>query len=265
MFRTSRRAPAAARRSSSGVEPPGAVAGGLPQRHEAGRQTEDGRLRRIHLVERLDHDHAVPAAPEGGQHRREPLGGAEHHGRLGFRVGLEPAPARGVRRNGAPQLGQAERVGVLVQLVGVALQIAEHVPQRRRRAAVVPRGRPGGGLLEPLDAGVAPAEQRADRPPDEREGRRLVREALREIDRPVPVREPRHSSNDRFARGHRRQSSKSITRRAFSVCSRFSACSKTTDAGPSITASVTSSPRCAGRQCRKQASGLACAMSRSLT
>ena len=35
----------------------------------------------------------------------------------------------------------------------------------------------------------------------------------------------------------------------FWACSRFSASSNTTDCGPSITSSVTSSPRCAGRQC----------------
>uniref|UniRef100_UPI00311D4382 hypothetical protein n=1 Tax=Thauera sp. SDU_THAU2 TaxID=3136633 RepID=UPI00311D4382 len=38
------------------------------------------------------------------------------------------------------------------------------------------------------------------------------------------------------------------------ACRRFSASSKTTDWGPSITSSVTSSPRCAGRQCMKSAS-----------
>ncbi|MNE11882.1 hypothetical protein D3C80_1046580 [compost metagenome] len=46
---------------------------------------------------------------------------------------------------------------------------------------------------------------------------------------------------------------------------RFSASSKTTDCGPSITASVTSSPRWAGRQCMNSASALACFISASLT
>jgi hypothetical protein len=45
---------------------------------------------------------------------------------------------------------------------------------------------------------------------------------------------------------------------AFCACSRFSASSKTTEFGPSMTSSVTSSPRCAGRQCMNRASGLAC-------
>ena len=40
-------------------------------------------------------------------------------------------------------------------------------------------------------------------------------------------------------------------RSAFCAWSRFSASSQITDCGPSITASVTSSPRCAGRQWRK--------------
>ena len=39
----------------------------------------------------------------------------------------------------------------------------------------------------------------------------------------------------------------------FWACSRFSASSKTTDCGPSITSAATSSPRCAGRQCMKSA------------
>src|SRR4030065_730827 len=41
---------------------------------------------------------------------------------------------------------------------------------------------------------------------------------------------------------------------AFCTCRRLSASSHTTDCGPSITSAVTSSPRCAGRQCMKTAS-----------
>ncbi len=52
---------------------------------------------------------------------------------------------------------------------------------------------------------------------------------------------------------------------AFWACMRFSASSQMTDCGPSMTASVTSSPRCAGRQCRNKASLLAAAISASLT
>ncbi len=47
---------------------------------------------------------------------------------------------------------------------------------------------------------------------------------------------------------------------AFCTCILFSASSQTTDWGPSITSAVTSSPRCAGRQCMKRASGLATAI-----
>src|SRR5512139_467300 len=47
---------------------------------------------------------------------------------------------------------------------------------------------------------------------------------------------------------------------AFCTCRRFSASSHTTDCGPSITAAVTSSPRCAGRQCMKTASDFATAI-----
>src|SRR6185437_2786922 len=52
---------------------------------------------------------------------------------------------------------------------------------------------------------------------------------------------------------HLPSNSQSMAPRA--VCIRFSACFQTPDRGPSITAAVTSSPRCAGRQCRKRASG----------
>src|SRR2546425_1948177 len=44
-----------------------------------------------------------------------------------------------------------------------------------------------------------------------------------------------------------------VASRAFCTCSRFSASSHTRDCGPSITSAVTSSPRWAGRQCRKMA------------
>ena len=52
---------------------------------------------------------------------------------------------------------------------------------------------------------------------------------------------------------------------AFCACSRFSASSKITDCGPSITAEVTSSSRCAGKQCINSASGFACAINASFT
>ena len=51
----------------------------------------------------------------------------------------------------------------------------------------------------------------------------------------------------------------------FCAWRRFSASSKTTDCGPSMTSSVTSSPRWAGRQCMKMASLAAAAMRRALT
>ena len=51
----------------------------------------------------------------------------------------------------------------------------------------------------------------------------------------------------------------------FCACTRFSASSNTTDCGPSITSSVTSSPRWTGRQCMNSASGLASDISLELT
>lgn len=52
---------------------------------------------------------------------------------------------------------------------------------------------------------------------------------------------------------------------AFCECRRFSASSHTTLCGPSMTSAATSSPRCAGRQCMKIASGLAAAMTSAVT
>ena len=48
-----------------------------------------------------------------------------------------------------------------------------------------------------------------------------------------------------------------VERTACSVGRRLAACWKTTEREPSITAALTSSPRCAGRQCMKTASSRA--------
>jgi sulfate adenylyltransferase len=70
----------------------------------------------------------------------------------------------------------------------------------------------------------------------------------------------------RRARGSlRAQTPKHHRTMAFCACRRFSASSKTTELGPSMTEEVTSSSRWAGRQCMKSASGLALAISASLT
>src|SRR5581483_856597 len=57
----------------------------------------------------------------------------------------------------------------------------------------------------------------------------------------------------------------SISSTASSVGRRFADCSHTADCGPSMTAAATSSPRFAGRQCRKIAPGCASAISCSVT
>ena len=54
-------------------------------------------------------------------------------------------------------------------------------------------------------------------------------------------------------------------RMPFCACRRFSASSQTTEWGPSMTASVTSSPRCAGRQCMNNASSLAISINAAST
>src|SRR5580700_8175587 len=58
---------------------------------------------------------------------------------------------------------------------------------------------------------------------------------------------------------------RSINRMAFCTCRRFSASSNTMERGDSMTSSVTSEPRCAGRQWRNTASGAAWDMSLALT
>src|SRR5688572_12347569 len=52
---------------------------------------------------------------------------------------------------------------------------------------------------------------------------------------------------------------------AFWICSRFSASSQTRLCVPSMTSAATSSPRCAGRQCRKMAPRAACFISAAFT
>ena len=54
-------------------------------------------------------------------------------------------------------------------------------------------------------------------------------------------------------------------RMLFCACNRFSASAQISDCGPSMTSGVTSSPRCAGRQWRNFASGLAAAISAAST
>lgn len=58
---------------------------------------------------------------------------------------------------------------------------------------------------------------------------------------------------------------RTASRMALAVCRRFSAWSKTTEAGPSMTPAVTSRPRWAGRSCRKTACGAAWRISASST
>ena len=55
----------------------------------------------------------------------------------------------------------------------------------------------------------------------------------------------------------RRRSSSEIGEQRRTACMRLPACCHTTDCGPSITSAVTSSPRCAGRQCRNTADSAA--------
>ena len=58
-------------------------------------------------------------------------------------------------------------------------------------------------------------------------------------------------------RGHELGSESRSTRSARAACIRFPACRQTTDCGPSMTSALTSSPRCAGRQCMKITGSLA--------
>jgi hypothetical protein len=77
--------------------------------------------------------------------------------------------------------------------------------------------------------------------------------------------EPRQTSCTPCLAGHACVAPKHQARIPFCTCSRFSASSNTTDCGPSITSSVTSSPRWAGKQCMKIASLPAVAISFALT
>ena len=85
-----------------------------------------------------------------------------------------------------------------------------------------------------------------------------------------PVRRPargarRHALSPGAARPYGVAPPRHHARMPFCACRRFSASSNTTDCGPSITSAVTSSPRCAGRQCMNSASLPAAAIRRAST
>ena len=142
----------------------------------------------------------------------------------------------------AQELGDRRRIGVLLQ------DLVHHRPEPHHAAAQIELGHferhhgvVGGG-----------GRRRAGGDFD-----------IRCVHAPYLARERRNARAEQaraYASACRHQAS-----RPFWACRRFSASSNTTDCGPSITSSVTSWPRWAGRQCMNSASGLALLISRALT
>ena len=146
-------------------------------------------------------------------------------------------------RDGRPEVlerGEGPRPQCLLDLAGGGLADArdrlEAFLVERGDLGVIPADRPGGLLVGANPEGIAAR--------DREEVRVLLEQGL----------------DDLVGAGHGRSGqslSMSQSRSAFCVCSRFSAWSHTTECGPSITSSVISWPRCAGRQCSTMQSGFA--------
>ena len=129
--------------------------------------------------------------------------------------------------------------------------------RRRRRAPSSRRAPPGPGTAWPGWPRARARQQlgqfglRADRPVADQLGDPAVPGRLGR--RRVAGGQRSSCASRRRLRRHRRRKASS----AFWACSRFSASSQTADCGPSITSSVISQPRCAGRQCSTIASASA--------
>ena len=154
-------------------------------------------------MKRLEYDQPVARLADGAQQGGKPLGGSQHDGDLGLRIGAKAVEPLGVPGDGRAQLGQAERIGVLVEAVPGILQPREEFPERhpeeflRAQAGLFPDLREGE-ILDPLDLLFVSADHGGDAAPHQIEERRLVRESLGEIDRLVLDRQAGHQANDRF-------------------------------------------------------------------
>ena len=172
-------------------------------------------------------------------------------------------PRRVEAREGSEPVGRGEIHHQHVDdAVGLGLQLEtaldlECRPQERRQ---------GGGFADQARHGIRIAVLRqdmVDRRPEPDDPAADVERRDREGQDQVVVAKVGDRAFE-TARSHAR-APRHQARMPFWACRRFSASSKTTDCGPSITSSVTSSPRCAGRQCMNRAFGSASAINRALT
>jgi preprotein translocase subunit SecA len=243
--------------TASWTEPGGAAA--APRRRGAGAGQAGGParpprparrpLRRGLAARALLRQAPPPAAgaPPGRRHRRLPRARPDQAG-----VGRARRPVR-VRAGGEDVLGRGSR------------RAASARRRDRRAAAQAQHGARGlahgGGRHGPVGADRVAHARRSGRP----ELARTPPPHRPHAPAPRPLRAPRLPDPGRRAlrrrRGPRDAPARAGRSTPFCACSRFSASSNTTLCGPSITSAATSSPRCAGRQCWKIASGAACAIS----
>ena len=173
-----------ARAGERGVELGGVVApavGALAQRHRARVQPEDCALARVQLVEGLEEGDIVAGRAQRAQADRKPLGGAEHHRDVlvGVRRNLGVEGGK-VRLQPLAQQRHPERERVLVELVLLRLHHHHRLQPLAHRL----------GRRQ-----VFAGEQRARARRQHLRRRRLVRKPLREVDRAVLDREPRHETD----------------------------------------------------------------------
>ena len=223
----------------------------LPDRRGRGRRTEPVAER----LRRLQHQRPVVLA-DGRPRHRGPAGDVPQRGRLVRRAGQRRAVSRTARlpaprstTGSSGRCGSCSRPapsrnnlqGATTRGVGADAPSAASCSRRSTPRAALAALTSATGADHVVLSRYAAALLRAD-------GR------FRRCRRDRPLRAAASPS-----------SPISVTRTAFCTWSRFSASSKTTDCGPSITSAATSSPRWAGRQCMKTASRAAAAIISGVT
>mmetsp|Transcript_7689 Transcript_7689/g.16000 ORF Transcript_7689/g.16000 Transcript_7689/m.16000 type:complete len:290 (-) Transcript_7689:154-1023(-) len=160
----------------------------LPERHVHRLQVEEGALARIELVERLEDRDAIARTAEGAQGRGDRLRRTQRHGHARCRVdGGVTVDVAIMFRDGRPQVGSARGVGILVDVR----------PLREGDC-----GAPPGKFSDEPERGEVQDIRRVARecPPGQRGadlgGRRLVREALTQVDRAVQAGKAGHLPYD---------------------------------------------------------------------
>ena len=185
------------------VQPPRAGAAVLAQGHEAGREPEDRRLRRVQLVIGLHHHDAVAGGEQRAERGGHALACPQHDRDLLLGVGPVAVTCLRVVGDRVPQLGETERKGVLVELVARAAHPLEQllhgtIERIGASASCCAQELAHGQRLDAARSLPGAAEQRRDAAPHHVVARRFIGEALRQVHGAVGSREARHAADDRL-------------------------------------------------------------------